>query len=255
MTTDRERFRRRKRLQQIFGSIDFSKLNIAPPPDDPDDDEPDDDEEATLSTTMQQAIAALILANPRLTAQQACYFLLHNPHGKTYLDKTKRDTPPMTRTEEMREMRDFAKSAGGMNSISKHIIAKGATSLTEHEFTSLLMESAKVNKLAGESDAAAFSRIFMADLNIRKAHAITKNTLAPPSPTEPVLVVDNVSKADQSTACTKLQTLATELRRQSPQLSEAQAFSKVFTDPANAALANAAHRRPEMTTSYAYPNS
>jgi hypothetical protein len=263
--TDAERRHyQREYLKSLFAGIDYSKLRIASPPEDPDEEAEDErdgetgdeNEESELSTTMQQAIAALILANPRLTKQQAAYFLLHNPHGKTYLDKTKRDTPPMTtRAEEMATMRGFAKQAGGMTSISKHIVEKGATSLTEHEFTELLMESAKLNKLAGESNGAAFSRIFTApdSLDIRKAHQICKNTLA----ATPTLVVDNVAKAvdanDSAAAYAKLEVMAAALRASSPQLSEAQAFSKVFTDPANAALSNAAHRRPSAADVMPFP--
>jgi hypothetical protein len=38
-----------------------------------------------------------------------------------------------------------------------------------------------------------------------------------------------------------------------PTLSPAQAFARVFEDPANAELAAKAHRRPTATTSYAHP--
>jgi hypothetical protein len=52
-----------------------------------------------------------------------------------------------------------------------------------------LSAHAAINKLANESDAAAFSRIFSAQtpegLEIRKACAVCKNTPAPMMVTEP----------------------------------------------------------------------
>jgi len=47
--------------------------------------------------------------------------------------------------------------------------------------------------------------------------------------------------------------MAAEQRRRWPELSDAQAFARVFKDPANASLAAKAHRRPSPTTSYAFP--
>jgi hypothetical protein len=38
-----------------------------------------------------------------------------------------------------------------------------------------------------------------------------------------------------------------------PTASEAQQFANAFTDPANAALAQKAHRRPSPTTNYEFP--
>lgn len=87
-------------------------------------------------------------------------------------------------TTELDQLKDFAKQVGGMNSVAKHIIEKGSTAVTEHQFTQMLMEHARVNKIAGESDATAFSRIFSApeSINIRKAHAITRNAGGPVYP-------------------------------------------------------------------------
>lgn len=131
------------------------------------------------------------------------------------------------------------------------------TAVTEHEFTEMLMEHAKVNKIAGESDAAAFARIFSApeSIDIRRAHVICKSTPTNVVDLKPAQVSHNdaVDGEDSAAAYEKLQKMAIELQRSSPGLSEAQAFSKVFTDPANAALSEKAHRRPSATTNYAFP--
>jgi hypothetical protein len=56
-----------------------------------------------------------------------------------------------------------------------------------------------------------------------------------------------------SEAYEKLVEMAAEMRRTSPHLSTAQAFERVFANPTNVELANKAHRRPDATTSYAFP--
>jgi hypothetical protein len=256
---------RHQRLKRLFGSIDFGKALPVDNPDDGYDDfyddrarergnddksppkDPDEEDQLALHPKLEQAVAALIAANPSLTRQQAAHHLLHTHDGRAlarHLSDITKGTTTMTRAEEMREMRDFAKQHGGMNSIAKHIVAKGTTTLTEHEFTSLLMESAKLNKMAGESDGSAFSRIFSAPENVelRKAHAISKSTPAPLMSIEPVQVAAAVDADDSATAYAELEKRAGELRTAKPELSAAQAFAKAFTE--NPALASRAHRRP-----------
>lgn len=48
----------------------------------------------------------------------------------------------------------------------------------------MLMEHAKLNKIGSETDAAAFSRIFSSPelIELRKAHAITRNAGGPVYP-------------------------------------------------------------------------
>ena len=109
-----------------------------------------------------------------------------------------------------------------MQSIAKHVIEKGTTTLTEHEFTTLLQEHAKLHKAAGESDGAAFSRIFSApeSIDIRRAHTITKNTPAPMMSIDPVQVSgkDATDVNDARKAYDQLTALAEERRRRSPGL-------------------------------------
>ena len=245
----------REKLHQMFSTIPFGKLRFAAPPEYPDeefedeipeDEDTDTDLEGTLPPAIEQLIAALTAAHPDLSRQEAVFYLLHTPHGRVMVERLSKGNT-MSRLDQLKE---FAKQQGGMTAVAKHIIEKGSTALSEHDFSAMLMEHAKLNKAAGESDAAAFSRIFSApeSIDIRRAHAITKNTTA----TEPVLVVYNaVSDADQSDAYQKLEKMAGELRQRSPGLSEAQAFAKAFTE--NPELASKAHRRPQMTTTYAYP--
>jgi hypothetical protein len=72
---------------------------------------------------------------------------------------------------------------------------------------------------------------------------------------EPAQQVDKgASDAEQSTAMQKLEKMASDLRTKLPHLSPQRAFSRVFTDPNNAALAAKAHVRPSATSSgYPFP--
>jgi hypothetical protein len=243
---------------QFRNFLQSNVVKLAPPNDpEPDDDDDEPDDTTALPPKLQQAIAALITAHPQFDTQSAADFLINTPHGRALSNHlAKKEVSPMTtRTDEMRVMRDFAKQAGGMQSIAKHIIEKGTTTLTEHEFTSCLQEHAALNKLAGESDGAAFSRIFSApeSVDIRRAHQISKSTLAPRMSIELVQpTAATVSDADSAKAYAELQKRAALLRAAAPQLSEAQAFAKAFTEHPD--LAARAHRRPTATTSYAFPS-
>ena len=60
----------------------------------------------------------------------------------------------------------------------------------------------------------------------------------------------DVNPNDPSEAIAQLKQLG---RDKWPTASEAQQFANAFTDPANAALAQKAHRRPSPTTNYEFP--
>src|SRR5579863_7495809 len=61
----------------------------------------------------------------------------------------------------------------GIGIIADSIIRNGDAPLSEHEFSSLILEVAKNEKKANESVAQAFARIFD-DLSVRKAYSICK---------------------------------------------------------------------------------
>jgi hypothetical protein len=90
---------------------------------------------------------------------------------------------------------------------------------------------------------------------LRKAIQIAKNTPAPLMDLKPVQVGGNdaLDVNDAAKAYEQLQVMADEQQRRSPELTPAQAFSRVFQDPNNASLAARAHRRPQATTSYQFP--
>jgi hypothetical protein len=74
-------------------------------------------------------------------------------------------------------MTDKATAFSEVEKVCKSIIANGSnTPTTEHEFSTMLNELAKVSKRDGETQAAAFTRIFTDPDNadIREAYALTK---------------------------------------------------------------------------------
>ena len=123
--------------------------------------------------------------------------------------------------------------------------------VTEHEFTKAVGDYADANRLPGESSAKAFARVFSANdetgLTLRKAHAVIKNTTLMPIMPVSVGATEATDVNDPEDALAQLQALAERLRASMPQLSKAQAFSKVYTDPNNAALA-AAERQQNRPT-------
>ena len=220
-----------------------------------DDNDDDTIDEATVSPELERHAAAIVAVTPNFTREQALHFLMFSPHGRRIAEHlsgiSKKGPTTMNRAD---ELRDIAKQYGVV-AIAKHIIDDGsAHGITEAEFTKLIDDAAQKTRLPGERPGSAFSRYFSApeQVELRRAHALTKNSPAP-MPVEPVQpTAATVSDADSAKAYAKLQDLAAAARAAAPQLSEAQAFAKVFTDPANASLANAAHRRPQPTTSYAF---
>ncbi len=102
------------------------------------------------------------------------------------------------------------------------------------------MGHARTAKRAGETDAAAFSRILTdpANVELRKAYGATKgypNLMD----IEPVSTEAGSSEfeADSAEALKQLNEMVEEQRRRAPTLTTGQLFERVFQDPANAKLA------------------
>jgi hypothetical protein len=119
-------------------------------------------------------------------------------------------------------------------------------------------EEAQKTRRQGDSPDQAFARFYSApdNLELRKAIQIVKS--APQQSLAPEQVSGNdafdTSVADSSAKAMKqLQDMAEAQRARAPTLTIAQAFARVFEDPANADLAAKAHRRPTPTTAYAFP--
>jgi hypothetical protein len=123
--------------------------------------------------------------------------------------------------------------------IAKGIVETGRSWLTEEELTEKIFAHAQLDRRANESPHQAFARHFSANDEqgraFRKAIAVAKT-----ADVRPVGSDDD----DAAQAYRKLERLAEQRRKREPGLSPEQAFAKVFSDPANKALADQAHQRP-----------
>jgi hypothetical protein len=147
----------------------------------------------------------------------------------------------MNRTQ---ELRDIAKTSGILAVAKAMVDEDRAYGITEHEFVELATEDAQ-KLYPDKTPAAAFAKLFTdggADsLTLRKAHAVVKASHAEHmfGPTFPA-----AAKADTraGTAYNELQAKAAELRKVRPELSEAQAFERVYSDRSNIELAKRERR-------------
>jgi hypothetical protein len=196
----------------------------------------------------------LVEAGSHPDRSAALSYLLHSPHGAALLHRmSKKETTPMKDT-----IHSIMKS-GGIAATCAAIVAKGSTSISEHE----LVEAA--SKVAAErypelSSAQAFAKIYSdggaEGRVLRQAINVAKLSVFDLAPVY-VGGVDATHEAidatEQSEAYAQLEAMASKLRASSPWLSSEQAFAKVFEDPKNGKLAAKAHRRPSPTTSYEFP--
>jgi hypothetical protein len=152
----------------------------------------------------------------------------------------------------------------GAKAICKHILENdnAASAFTEQEFTDILMQEARHHQKPDETVGSAFSRMFSAPtadgLLMRRAHVKVKEANYPPlsvnkaheytPPPTQVGGKDATNVNDGSVACGELAAMAEQLRASSPYLTFAQAFARIYTQPENAALAEAERRynRPRV---------
>jgi hypothetical protein len=130
--------------------------------------------------------------------------------------------------------------------VVKKIADNGRTVITEAETTALIGAYAK-HVYPNDRPATAFAKVFEAKdafgVACRKAVAIAKGlALILPLQIGGQAAID-AADDDPADALEQLQALAEEQHRRQPALSKAQAFAKVFTDPANRHLAAAERRQ------------
>jgi hypothetical protein len=139
-------------------------------------------------------------------------------------------------------------------------ILKSARALGEHGVTALIQKHADSVRLPNETSAQAFVRVFTADdatgKALRYVHSVAKGVVTADSPdglgrSEGVrsgalsasaydasdAELEDSAEDDRDSALALLEQLADKLRAKRPELSKAAAFSKVYCDPANVALA------------------
>lgn len=194
---------------------------------------------SSACATLHGLAEAICVADPTIGKADALRWLLNTAHGRALFRLHKaheHEEPTMTR-EEM--VADIAKR--GAVPVAKAIVDGGIPGFSEHEFTGMVHKQAQAERRAGETADQAFARYFSADTDegrtIRKAHQMTKR-FPDTMPTAAVQVggetAFNVN--DPKDALAQLYKLAAALRAASPELTIAQAFSRVYTATENAEL-------------------
>jgi hypothetical protein len=100
---------------------------------------------------------------------------------------------------------------------------------TKSEIYALMTERAEFQRADGESQAQAFVKFITKDPEGIKLYECYKKANGPsyPATSPPV----EIRKTEPSSAMRKLTSLASELRKAEPRLTEAQAFARVYSDP------------------------
>jgi hypothetical protein len=167
-------------------------------------------------------------------------------HGYT----KRKESSPMDRTTELRAIA----KAGGIIAVAKAIIDENRNyGISEHEFVALATEHAKAQH-PGLTEAQAFAKLYQIP-EVWRACNVLKSMPFQVDLT-PLVVggVDATHEAINNTESSEAYAQLKQIGRDRwPTASEAQQFANAFTDPANATLAQKAHRRPSATTSYEFP--
>jgi hypothetical protein len=167
---------------------------------------------------------------------------------------TKRQEGPM---DQHQELISIMKDHGGPVALCKVIVDRDRSPVGEHELTAAISKAAAAE--SGEREDVAFAKLFERHEAVRRAVAIAKNVpvIVVSSPSFVAGTVDAFTAVDdddeRSKAYAKLEEMAVAMRGKFPQLSLAQAFERALTAPENAALASAALKHPQATTSYPFP--
>jgi hypothetical protein len=171
-----------------------------------------------------------------LTREEAKHFLLHDAHGRTLLRDTGGDIDVLAdHLVEASQRPTEKRKDTNMQNMDKTLRAVG-----EAGFTKMVEKYAKTVHPTLTKEQA-FCKVFLADDDegaaIRRAWQIAKQV--PLDDDEAAEEAEDV----EGDALEELEELATAERRRCPTLTKAQAFTKVYVDPANAKLAQRERRQ------------
>jgi hypothetical protein len=173
---------------------------------------------------------------------------LRRKHGFEKKESTPMQSIEMLKAERTEKLLAIGK-AGGAVAMAKILVADNDShGIDESTYTQILTEHAQKlypDKAPDSAFATVFSDTSADGVMLRKAHAVMKLDA----------MHEGNDHTKRSEAYDELTVKAAELRKTQPSLTEAQAFAKVFTNPANAKLAASAHRRPTAPVggAYAFP--
>jgi hypothetical protein len=216
---------------------------------------PDDDK---VSAKLRSMVAALIMSNPTFSKEEATHYLLHTAHGRRLAEhfnniSKHEDEIPMNRSEEMQEMCKFVKS-GGMSTVAKRIIETGSTSLTEPEYTELVLEDAALRKVSFEKAFAGPTTQQAYKIVREVGHLKSLVAIAPGSYDAIIKGMATLKPTSTSVGNTLVPDDSAEAVRLLAEMAERQhrTFEQIFSDPANAKLAartyTSAHRSSVVYT-------
>jgi hypothetical protein len=204
-------------------------------------------------------MATLLVASGKFPGHaQALHHLLNTSRGQALLQRmskaeahTGKDHSTMDRTA---ELRDIAKAGGGIIAIAKAITDENRNyGISEQEFVELASESAQA-EFPTLSKAQAFAKLYENPTIWRACNLLKSMPFV--ADFTPLVVGGEANRGgdvnpdDPAKAIEQLKELGA---RKWPSASEAAQFANAFTDPANAVLANRAHKRPAATTSFEWP--
>jgi hypothetical protein len=222
---------------------------------DADGDEIDRDDGGNASDHHASKVADLLVEAGSFPHRAAALqHLLHKPSGQALLhrmhkaaEQTEKETPSMSHSE-------FVQSVVkqyGIVALSKSMVQdQKSYGLDEPTFTKIATEHAQ-RIYPNDRPDVAFSKLYQGEESVRRACQIAKAMPFQVS-LEPLQVGGEDAQVvnDPSEAIAQLKQLG---RDKWPTATEAQQFANAFTDPANAALAQKAHRRPTAPAGGAYP--
>jgi hypothetical protein len=242
----------RRASYEKFLKIFTSKADAA---DDGDDDAGDrSDDAGGLADHPVVSLATLLVASGhKPDIASALDYLLNTPHGAALLNRvrTHKGESPMESIEKLKAERKqkllAIGKAGGAVAMAKILVSDNDShGLSEEEYTAIVTEDAQKRFPDKRSDSA-FDKVFSDPgpdgVLLRKAHAVVKFDA----------MNGGNDRTESDKALDDLTVKADEYRKAHPELSQAQAFAKVFTDPANIELAASAHRRPSATSVFQFP--
>jgi hypothetical protein len=215
-----------------------------------DHDDASDDQAPVSDHHHASTIANLLVeAGSHPNRSAALHHLLHSARGQALLSRMNKKDEPMD------TIYSIMKSAG-VGATCAAIVAKGTTTITQdaivdavskvaHERWPELTEAQAFDKIY--SDSGGEGRVLRQAIDVAKAAVFEVAGL-------PVQVVGGADARDVDDPSAAIAALHELGRKLYPQLTEAQAFDKVFTDPKHAALAAKAHRRPSPYAHGAYPH-
>jgi hypothetical protein len=170
-------------------------------------------------------------------------------------------------------LKGIAKAAGGLDALARDIVKRGSSDIGEREFTWMVTQAAKA-VYPTLTEAATFSKMFQGSELLRRAHQVVQYVKSDDSSDlddafddnprrgyrqraqtpedarddrqkDDVEPLDSINDEDgdyQGDAYEELEARAEKLRKHDPSLSHAQAFAKIYQDPANRELVRAERR-------------